>query len=271
MPVPNLFSRFAPLVVVGAVLATAGEIPVRPGPSQGKIEAGGKFVPAFVDPKQSSAPPLPKDIEAFAKSLVQMSPDGSVSIGRVRMDPKARRISIPAQVNTNAGLVEYVLVTRQGKVHEALLATDASPTHLHLAFLLLDLAPQGGTNRTTHVRAEVEWKGNGPTRRMPVSEWLMLTQDSPEGGRGSVLQVPSWDVGRAEIRDGRLSAEIEGSILSLIGDPSALINLPHRGPINDRLYACRTGKIPVVGMPVTLHLTPVPAAAADNASFPGGR
>ena len=62
-------------------------------------------------------------------------------IGAVTFDEKTREIRFPARVNMTEGLLEYLIVHQNGKVHEALLSTEISPTHLNLALTLLRYRP----------------------------------------------------------------------------------------------------------------------------------
>lgn len=249
------------VLAAGMVLA---EVPDRevPRPEQGKIGASGKFTPNYPFSNAQNAPTLPKDLETFAKSLVKPLGGGRLAIGRVTLDTKARTVSVPAQVNQTDGLVEYALVTTGGKVHEALLATDASPSHLHLAMLLLDLVPKGSSNSPVELRVDLEWQGNGPVRRLALEDLIVRGRDSEEGRRGSTLNCPAWHYGGSSIFNGRLASEMEGSIISLIMDPAALINAPRRLPVDDRLLLANTPKMPPKGMPVTLHFRSVPKPPA---------
>src|SRR5687768_133237 len=65
--------------------------------------------------------------------------EGRLQIGSVTVDSKQKTLTFPALVNMTTGLVEYLVVTTGGKVHESLLRTDAEPFHIHTAMLLLGL------------------------------------------------------------------------------------------------------------------------------------
>jgi len=241
----------------GLACAQAPQLPERdaPGAGQGTVDASGKFTPAFVEPNVAGTPPVPKDLEAFARSLVKPTPDGRWRLGRVTLDPATHGVSIPAQVNMTEGQVEYALVTLGGKVHEALLSTDASPLHVHMGLLLMGLGPKDGSRQPTRLRVEMEWKGNGPVRRVALEELVVRAKDSEEGARGGSLACTSWDYGGSVVTQGRLAADLEGSVISLIADPAALINAPRTMPVDDRLYVANKARMPAMGLPVTLHLS----------------
>src|SRR5687768_2507208 len=65
--------------------------------------------------------------------------EGRLQIGAVTIDSKQKSLTFPALVNMTTGLVEYLVVTTGGKVHESLLRTDSEPFHIHTAMLLLGL------------------------------------------------------------------------------------------------------------------------------------
>ncbi|MEZ5964731.1 MAG: YdjY domain-containing protein [Planctomycetota bacterium] len=83
----------------------------------------------------------------------------------IEVDLEHKRLTVRAKVSRPADLLEYVLITRVGKAHEALLVTEASPSVLNAALLALGLTP--GTNVTykekdpppseEEVRAGVDW------------------------------------------------------------------------------------------------------------------
>jgi hypothetical protein len=91
----------------------------------------------------------------------------------ITVDLAAKSITLPVKMNRPADLLEYVLITRQGKAHEALLIADVQPSVLNAALLALGLVP--GKN--------VSYKEKDP---LPTEEevrqgvdWLIVTP--PEG------------------------------------------------------------------------------------------
>ena len=251
---------------VAGSMAALGAEPKVPKPEEGKVDGSGKFTPAFIEPNLRDTPPVPPDIRAFAMSLVREREDGVLSIGKVTADPETKEITLPAQVNAVEGTVEYALVTRGGKVHESLLATDASPVHLHLAVLLLGLAPTNANAPLPQFAMEVEWRGNGSARRAALEDLIVRAKESPEGPAKGTLRCPAWEYGGSRVVEGRLMAAVEGSVISLISDPMALVNVPRLGPVDDRLYVPNKGRLPALGMPVTLRLKPVPAKSPASSS-----
>src|SRR5687768_8575896 len=57
------------------------------------------------------------------------------------VDLAAKTVSLQAKMGRPADLLEYVLITRMGKAHEALLIADVEPSVLNAALLALGLTP----------------------------------------------------------------------------------------------------------------------------------
>ncbi|MBL8732388.1 MAG: hypothetical protein JNN13_08470 [Planctomycetes bacterium] len=60
---------------------------------------------------------------------------------KIVVDAKAQTVSIPAVVNESRDPVEYLLIHRKGKRHEAVFFTMAKPSVLNTALLLVGLQP----------------------------------------------------------------------------------------------------------------------------------
>src|SRR4029450_8313906 len=72
---------------------------------------------------------------------------------KITATKSGRTISFPAWVNQREGVVEYALVMRGGKVHEAIFATDADAKDLHITALLLDVSPESIVTKPTETWA----------------------------------------------------------------------------------------------------------------------
>src|SRR6185503_14628823 len=63
------------------------------------------------------------------------------ALGEVVLDKARRTVSFPVLLNQKVGSVEYAVVTLQGKTHESVFKTPASPVHIHMSLLLLGARP----------------------------------------------------------------------------------------------------------------------------------
>jgi hypothetical protein len=192
-------------------------------------------------------------------------------IGAVTFDEKTREIRFPARVNMTEGLLEYLIVHQNGKVHEALLATEISPTHLNLAFTLLRYRPSrelyplpnetGGTSgrfpevpedvkAAARVSIEVEWNDSGNVRRLPVNEWIQ------HGVKTTAMPSGPWVYGGSEIYQGKFSAETTGDVAAIFIAPSSLLGYPGTDNNNDDVWNPFPKRVPAEGTSVTVIIAP---------------
>jgi len=141
-------------------------------------------------------------------------------------------------------MLEYALVHQSGKIHESLLSTKISPKALHLAVLLLN-------GEGKHPEIELFWRKNGPDARVPLNVLIQPVGASPR------LEADQWLYKKATLDcQGRLAALQEGSFITLLNDPKALIQHQVAASLgHDDAYKPFTKKLPFKGAPVRLIIT----------------
>ena len=204
---------------------------------------------------------------------------GIFEVGAVRLDKNAGTVTFPAKVNMNDGLLEYLLVSPQGPVHESVLVSDAAPQEVHMAMLLLGAKgmtqPQNG-QLPARIDAEflarapkltgdrifltVKWKDKaGKEQTAPVERWLTRKIFTPKKPVKLVnAEDGPWLYTGSFFYENRFIAQVEGTFASLVTFPSALINNPRTGSNDDHLWFVKTEAVPPVGTPVefTIKLEP---------------
>lgn len=239
--------------------------------SGGTVDEFGKYVPSDPAAGSEDLPSDPSKWAEHAAGLLEDLGDGKHRIGVVLIDSKTRSVTIPARVHARSGLVEYVLVTEKGKVHEALLTTQASAFHVHLAALLAGLAPEKN-GEVRPVEIWLEWQGNGPPRRLRLEEWVALAKESPSGPVGGTLEAGDWNYHGSILDQQGFAASREGSLISLIGDFAALVLNPRPSRKNDQLHVPNAKIMPPEGFPVSVILqavaSDVPAEDEPKTSTP---
>ncbi len=105
----------------------------------------------------------------------------------LRLDLEQRSVTFKARMGRPGDLIEYVLIHRRGKSHEALFLTEAQPSLLNTALLALDLKP--GVNVTykekdpppseEEMRAGADWLIITPPQGTPV--WFTVKWTDKEG------------------------------------------------------------------------------------------
>ena len=192
-------------------------------------------------------------------------------IGEIIFDEKTREIRFPAVVNMTEGLLEYLIVHKNGKVHESLLATDISATHLNLAFTLLryprsrELYPlpnetDGVSDKfpdvpqeikaAARVGIDVEWKDGEKVRRVPVNEWIQHEVKSTSMPSGP------WVYGGSDFSNGKYAPETTGDIASIFMSVASVINYPGVDYNNDDVWTPFPKRVPAQGTPVTVIISP---------------
>jgi hypothetical protein len=224
-------------------------------------------------PVEPASLPAPDQAVEPVKPNVEKLDETRFRIGQVTFDRKSREIRLPAEVNMTEGLLEFLLVHRNGKVHESLLVTDASPTHLNLAFTLLRYpasrelyalpSETGGASDQypevpedvkagARVTIDVEWEDQGKLRRLPVNEWIQHAVKS------TAMPAGPWVYGGSEFFEGKFIPETSGDIAAIFVAQSALINYPGDDNHDDTVWLAYPKRVPESGTKVTLIIAPYP-------------
>jgi len=183
---------------------------------------------------------------------------GLFEIGKVRLNKNDKSVTFPAVLNMSPGLVEYVLVTETGKIHESLLRTDAEPYQIHMAMLLLG-AKGAGTNAFPQkpdeplpgdkVLLDIAWKdARGKEQKHRAEELIFNEQTKSPMSRGP------WVYNGSRVFEGTFIAQQDGSIIALIEDPDALVNNPRQGRENDEIWEVKTNGLPPLNTAVEVTI-----------------
>ena len=223
-------------------------------PAKGTVDEGGKYLPETVEPPSAEPPsevpprgaPLPPVDRAAAEAklqealeIVEPSP-GRFRLREVRFSKTERTVSVPARVNMREGTIEYLLTTEEGKKHEALFTTKASPQDFHTVCLLLGVKPG------TAVQLTATWERNGPAAEQALASLVQL-QD------GRTLPNAPWTYGGSQFTpQGRFAAESEGSFISLIPDHTSLFSYAGESRLDDNAHRPQKSSLPAPGVPVML-------------------
>ncbi len=201
-------------------------------------------------------PPDPTPATSTNLPLKQIGP-GIFELGKVRFDKKQRTLRFPAVINQTQGPIEYLIVTSYGKTHESLLRTDAEPYHIQLALLLLG-AQGAGTNSFPEdgavplpgdvVVIELEWKMKGTEKRARAEDFVHNLQTK------SIMSKGPWVYNGSLVLNGTFIAQQDGSIVSVMVDPYALINNPRPGRENDKIWQVRPKGLPPLNSAVEVMI-----------------
>lgn len=206
-----------------------------------------------------------------AKPAIKKLDETRFQVGEVIFDQKSREIRFPARVNMTEGLLEYLVVHQNGKIHESLFSTEIAATHLNLAFTLLRYKPSrelyaipsetgGVSNRFEDVPADIkaaarvnlfaEWKEKDKTRKFPVNE--LIQQEA----KGTAMPVGPWVYGGSDFHDGKFVAQTTGDIAAIFSEMASLINYPGEDNGDDTVWIPFPKRLPPTGTEVTIIISP---------------
>lgn len=222
------------------------------------------------------APPTVREADAAgvktaAPSEVRKIDDDQYLVGGVTLRKSTREISFDAKVNQTGGLIEFLLVTEQGKVHESLFASAIRPIDLHVAFKLLSYpespelfeirtADYRPTGKYPKVSAEVKigarlaisatWQIGGIEKNCPVNELIKDTST------GKAMPPGPWLFTGSLVTKAGFLAEANGDIAAVFANQAAVVNYPGNGCNNDEVWFVDDGKLPAKDTPVRITIRP---------------
>jgi hypothetical protein len=222
-------------------------------------------------PVEPNSLPAPDQAMEPVKPVIEKIDDTRYRIGQITVDKKSREIRFPTKINMVEGLLEYLIVHQKGKVHESLLVTDVSPTHINLAFTLLrypasrelyalpnetgglsDKFPEvpADVKAGARIKIDVEWNDSGKTRRLPINDWIQ------HAVKTTAMPAGPWVYGGSEFFDGKFVPETSGDIAAIFVSQGALINYPGDDNRDDTVWLVYPKRVPTEGTNVTVIIAP---------------
>jgi hypothetical protein len=227
---------------------------------------------------------LAPSAQLLAQATPEFSPPkeiapGIFQVGTVRLDKNTGTVTFPAKVQMDDGLLEYLLVTPQGPVHESLLVSEAAPQDVHLAMLLLGargMVQQQPEKERGRIDAEylakapkltgdrifltVKWTDKGgKAQSVPAERWIERKIFTPKKPVQSVTAEDGpWLYTGSYFYENRFIAQVDGTFAAMVTFPGALMNNPRTGANDDHVWFVKKEAVPPVGTPVefTIKLEP---------------
>jgi hypothetical protein len=212
------------------------EAPVKVDPAKLKVKA-----------EEESAKLIALQDTSSSVPATQIS--SSQELGKVIINATDRTLRFPVAINQREGLVEYMLVTQEGKTHESVFKTDAKALHIHLGLLLLGGKPVYVTQLSSDpniippgdpIEIELTWNENGESRTRRLGTFVVTRNNS------ETLSHGPWHYNGSIVTREGILAESVGSIISLRLDAEAILNNPRPGRLNDDLHYVNTTALPEV-------------------------
>lgn len=209
-----VFAAFAWLGVAAAMLAGA------PARAQSP-EAPATSAPPTAAAAGTPGPPV-REMKSLGRDRYQ--------IGRIVVDKKARRFTVPGRVHVLGKPLEYLATSPGGrKEYETLLELDASGSEFNLACILLGLErdPRQGVYYQfseeplsgPRVNMRVAWQDGGKRREISAAEALL---DAKQDVRPESIE---WVYMGSLVNqaDGQFAADITGTLAGFVHDPNSII------------------------------------------------
>lgn len=203
----------------------------------------------------AAAAPVPGEA---APTPVEMLADGAARIGGITVDPRTRAVAFPATLNAGltAGVLEVIIATPKGRLHEALVQADISPLTLQSCLYLLKLSNGPRLTDSTGRRGDLldidlEYTAaDGKVVREPVENWIRDTRT------GEALQRLGWVFTGTTLRDGVFLAEAEGNICINYSVGSTILDSADPQSADDTIHALEPSRTdPKPGAAVRVIIT----------------
>jgi len=184
--------------------------------------------------------------------------NGDLQLGEIRLNRRARELSFPATLlRLSSGVLEVLIATPVGRLHESLLRTDASPLHLQTMLFLLDLKngprkPDADGKQGAILDIDIEWQTeDGQTKREAVETWVRDTR------RDAVMERVGWVFVGSPVYEGEFVAEITGNLVLLYSVGDTVLDFPDPAGDDDTVFIAAERKThPGGGTDVRVILTP---------------
>lgn len=187
------------------------------------------------------------------------------------INQKNREISFPVELSPAEDIIEYLLVTEMGKIHETLLTTDISPLHLNIAIKLLgykeskelfrvldadyrhtDQFHEEDEATKTAARFDIflNWDENGENKEYHVNHFIKNTVTKKHA------RIQPFIYGGSYLLNGRFKAEMTGDIIAVFTDRGSIANFSNEGHEDDTIWYPNSELFPPADTKLTLTIKP---------------
>ncbi len=190
----------------------------------------------------------PEEEEKALKQIVEYQ----YMLGDISIDAGTREISFPAEVNMDEGIIELILTTDYGKLHESIFKTSIKPSHLQVALLLMGYS----INVTDNPESDnslldifVEWsdtEGKYHFERIERFAYNVIVDNE--------MEYTSWNFIGSDFYDNRFIADTEGSLISTYSSINAIIENPLDTNDNDEYYTVNKYTVPPKETKVKIYI-----------------
>lgn len=237
-----------------------GRIPGRPKLNPGRSRSGLKLISLLI----FIIPLMVQAQDDGVKPALQKKDKNIYQLIDVVIDTEEGSISLPCTINMNDGLLEVILCTSEGKLHESLLSTKVTPLEFQTALLLLGLDP---VNEEPDDPSKSDPLSNFTTIETPGDSVLILLSVQRNGKQVTEpienfvfdesvkkpLGNSTWLFrGPVTHRSGHVLIDPDVTMIATYTDPIALMELNSQSKFDDELFYVNKTKNLIIGEPATL-------------------
>jgi len=206
-----------------------------------------------------------------------------VKLDRIKVDVKAKRITIEGRFCLREGILDYLAVTSGGQEYESVVALNCKGSLLHAGLLALGAHP-GPTQQVidelkknppegvkiperpgTTLRITAEWEKDGKTVSVPASRLLFNRKAKKAQATGEWVFTGSYFAKDLDGKTEFYMADIDKAIIGVFYTASAVINFsedagnPYAG--DDEGYEVNAELVEPLDTPIKLVITLAEKAA----------
>lgn len=176
--------------------------------------------------------------------------DGNILLGEAFLRKSDRTISFPGRLNIRSGVIEVLVSTPRGRVHESLVVTDLDPFLLQAALILAGYR-NGSLKNGSAFSVEIAFGG----KRVPAEEWLYDNTAKKPKRKGCYIFVGS------SFQDRKCLASLEGNLININSlDKNTILTSALSGEEARHEYVVDEKKMP----PMRLKDPAVPLAGYED-------
>lgn len=201
------------------------------------------------------------------QDIIKQKGKDHLSVGNILVHKSSMDISFPVKLEITNDIIEYLLVTSYGKVHETLLTTEISAYHLNIALKLAGYKESKELFRvldntgfpTSKFYTEKEeikaaarldifltWTENGIDKYFNINELIQNRVTRKHAVIRPFIYSGSY------LSGGQLLAHQTGNIIGILTDPTSLANFSSKGHEDDTLWYPFKKNLPPENIALTL-------------------
>ena len=213
---------------------------------------------------------IAEEAKAHKKPEIKKIGESCYKLGKITFDSSKGEVSFPAALEQNEVLIEYLLTSPKGKIHETLFITDISSYNLNVAMKLLGykeskellkiLNKNYTPTRNYHTATEQQKKNS---RFTITASWNAdgkdVSHDVTHLLKNSNTQGPMpdspWIYSGSYMNKGNYQPDLSGDIIAVFTDRSSIASYSGEGRNDDSLWLPNQSLLPPLGTAVILTFT----------------